>query len=85
MARAIGSIIWTSFTSGTKMLTKLYLTLRRGRRIVKRGSQAFYESLVEYGIPQEFAQQITGSYAGPGLEMLRIRRIISMVRELGVD
>lgn len=82
MARAIGSIIWTSFTSGTKMLAKLYLSLRRSRGTVKKGSKAFYSSLVEYGIPKEFAQEITGSYASPGMEMLKIGNIIKMVQEL---
>ncbi len=85
MARAIGSIIWTSFTGGTKMLTKLYMSVRRGRGIVKKGSRAFHSSLIEYGIPRDLADEITSSYASPGIEMLKIRNLIKMVRELSED
>ena len=82
MARAIGSIIWTSLTGGTKTLAKMYMSLRRGRSIVKKGSKTFYSSLIENGLPQDFAQEIVYSYASPGLEMLKIRNIIKLVQEL---
>ncbi len=85
MARAIGSIIWTSLTGGTKMLAKMYMMLRRGRSIVKKGSRTFYRSLIEYGLPEDFAEEIVYSYASPGLEMLKIRNIIKMVQEISDD
>jgi len=82
MGRAIGSIIWASLTGGTKILAKMYMSIRRGRGIVKKGSKAFYSSLIEYGLPHDFAHEITVSYASPGMEMLKLRNIIRMVQEL---
>ena len=85
MARAIGSIIWSSLTGGTRILAKLYMSMRRGRGLVKKGSKAFYRSLIEYGIPEDFAREITGSYARPGMEMLKLRNIIKMVQDISED
>ena len=82
IARSIGSIIWTSFTGVTKLLAKLYLSLRKTRGMVKKSARTFYSSMLEEGIPKEVALNITSSYASPGLELLKIRNIIRMVSEL---
>ncbi len=83
--RAIGSIIWTSITGGTKILTKLLLVLRRSRGQVKKSAKTFYKTMLNDGIPKDVALDITSSYATPGLEMLKVRNIIKMVRELSDD
>ena len=84
-ARAIGSIIWTSITGGTKILTKLLLVLRRSRGQVKKSAKTFYNTMLEYGVPRDVALDVTSSYASPGLEMLKVRNIIKMVREMSDD
>ncbi len=85
MARSIGSIIWTSFTGGTKLLAKLYMSLRKSRGMVKKSARTFYSRMLEDGISKEVAMNITSSYASPGLELLKIRNFIKMVRELSPD
>ncbi|MHA2423827.1 MAG: hypothetical protein ACXAEF_03510 [Candidatus Thorarchaeota archaeon] len=82
MARSIGSIIWTSISGGTKIIAKLYLALRRSRGQVKKSAKTFYNTMLNDGIPREIALDITSSYANPGLELLKIRNIVKMVREL---
>ncbi|MFW9848716.1 MAG: hypothetical protein ACFFF4_06225 [Candidatus Thorarchaeota archaeon] len=81
-ARAIGSIIWTSLTGGTIILTKLLWVLRKSRGQVKKSAKIFYQAMLRDGIPREVALDITSSYATPGLEILKVRNLIKMVREL---
>ncbi|MHA1906160.1 MAG: hypothetical protein ACW98Y_02610 [Candidatus Thorarchaeota archaeon] len=49
---------------------------------MKKSAKTFYKTMLNDGIPKEVALDITSSYAGPGLELLKIRNIIKMVREL---
>ena len=81
-ARAIGSIVWTATTGGTKLFAKLYMAVRRARGEVKKGARTFYSTMLEYGLPKDTAKEIAVSYAGPGLEMLKIRNLIKMANEL---
>ncbi len=81
-ARSIGSIIWTSIKGGTIILTKLLWVLRKSRSQVRKSAKTFYQAMLRAGIPREVALDITSSYATPGLELLKIRNLIKMVREL---
>ncbi len=80
--RAIASIIWTAMTGGTKLAVKILWHLNRGKKMVKKGAIQFQSELVSAGIPVETAEAITNAFASPGMEMLKIRNIISMVREI---
>lgn len=81
-ARSIASITATSIGSGSKLLFKIWRTLRKGKTDVKKGAKEFYKTLREYGIPAEDAKEITIAYAKPAWEILSIRGILRMVREL---
>jgi hypothetical protein len=52
---------------------------------VKKSAKTFYRTMLEYGVPREVALDVTSSYANPGLEMLKVRNIIKMVREMSDD
>ena len=53
-----------------------------GKGQVKKGSRQFYKILIESGIPKENALAIAKAYATPGYEMLSIRNLIRMAREM---
>ncbi len=80
--RAIASIVWTSLTGGTKLAIKVFWHLNRGKSMVKNGAKHFRGELVDAGIPEETAEAITYAFTNPGLEMLKIRNMIKMVREI---
>ncbi len=84
-ARSIASITGTSIGGGSKLLFKLWWSLRKGRAEVKKGAKAFYKTLRANGIPQEEARQIAIAFAKPAWEILSIRGIMRMVRDLDVD
>lgn len=84
-ARSIASITVTSLGSGSKLLFKIWRSLRKGRGLVKKGAKEFYKTLREYGIPQEQAKQIAIVYAQPAYEILSIRAIMKMIRDLDED
>ena len=81
-AREVASIVWTAMSGGTKLAAKTYLSIRRGKGQVKKGSRHFYKTLMTSGIPKEEALEISKSYAAPGWEMLSIRNLIRMAREM---
>jgi hypothetical protein len=83
--RAIASIVWTALTGGTKLAVKVLWHLNRGKKMVKRGAKQFQSELVSVGIPMDTAAAITGAFTSPGLDMLKIRNMISMVREITQD
>ena len=84
-ARSIASITGTALGGGSKLLFKLWWSLRQGRNDVKKGVKEFYKTLRENGIPQEEARQISIAFAKPAWELLSIRGIMRMVRELDED
>jgi len=81
-AREVASIVWTAMSGGTKLATRSLLAIRRGKGQVKKGSRLFYKLLLNSGIPKEQALQIAKSYASPGWEMLKLRNLIRMAREM---
>ncbi|MHA1638224.1 MAG: hypothetical protein ACTSUO_01805 [Candidatus Thorarchaeota archaeon] len=81
-AREVASLVWTAMSGGTKLAAKTLLSIRRGKGQVKKGSRLFYKTLIESGIPKENALAIAKSYATPGYEMLSIRNLIRMARDL---
>ncbi|MGY5863015.1 MAG: hypothetical protein RTV41_00280 [Candidatus Thorarchaeota archaeon] len=84
--RAIASITGTAIGGGSKLFVKVWLSLRRGRGLVKKGSNEFYKTLVKAGIPKEDAREIALAYAQPAWELLSIRGIFRAIREIdGVD
>ena len=85
-ARSIASITGTAIGGGSKLLIKVWWSLRKGRREVKKGAKKFYNTLVKAGIPREEAKEIALAFAQPAWEILSIRGIFRMVREVdGVD
>lgn len=84
-ARSIASITGTSIGSGSKLLFKVWWSLRKGRAEVKKGAKAFYKTLRANGIPQEEAKQIAIAFAKPAWEVLSIRGILQMIRNLDED
>jgi len=82
-ARSIGSIILTGLGGGSKLLAKLWWSLRKGRRAVKESARIFYKTLRDAGIPEDDAREITVAYAQPAYEILRIRNLIKMAMEIG--
>lgn len=81
-AREIASLVWIATSGGTKLAVKTLLSMRRGKGLVKKGSRQFYKILIESGIPKDDALAIAKSYATPGYEMLSIRNLIRMAREM---
>ena len=84
-ARAIASIVWTAVTSGTKLVFKFLWTMNRGKSQVKKGARVFNQVLRESGIPEEVAFNITSSFADPGIEILKIRNLFKLARNLSND
>lgn len=85
-ARSIASITGTAIGGGSKLLVKVWWSLRRGRGLVKKGAKEFYNTLVKAGIPSEDAKEIALAYAQPAWEILSIRGIFRMIREVeGTD
>ena len=82
MARAIASLVWTSVRGGSVLLAKLLWHTRRAKSQVRKGARSFYKTLVKAGLPEEEAAKITQAYAAPALELLKIRNLIKMVREM---
>jgi hypothetical protein len=83
--RSIASITGTAIGSGSKLLFKVWRSLRKCRSEVKRGAKTFYKTLVEHGVPKEDAKQIAIAYAKPAWEVLSIRGIFKLIRELDED
>ena len=81
-ARSIVSITGTAVGSGSKLLFKVWRSLRKGRSEVKKGAKTFYKTLREYGIPEEDAKQLAIAYAKPAWEVLSIRGIMRMVQDM---
>jgi hypothetical protein len=84
-ARSIASITGTAIGGGSKLLFKVWRSLRKGRSKVKKGAKVFYKTLRENGIPEEEAKQIAISFAKPAWEILSIRGIMRLVRDLDED
>ena len=85
-ARSIASITGTAIGGGSILLIKVWWSLRKGRGLVKNGARTFYKTLVKAGIPREDAREIALAYARPAWEILSIRGIFRMIREIdGVD
>jgi hypothetical protein len=84
-ARSIASITGTAIGGGSRILIKVWWSLRKGRAEVKKGANEFYKTLRANGIPQENARQIAIAYAKPAWDVLSIRGIMRMVRDLDVD
>ncbi|MFW9976216.1 MAG: hypothetical protein ACFFDQ_13175 [Candidatus Thorarchaeota archaeon] len=83
--RSIAALTGTAFGGGSKLLFKTWWSLRKGKSEVKKGAKVFYKTLRQNGIPKEEARQITIAFAKPAWEILSIRRIFRMVRELDED
>lgn len=81
-ARSIGSIILTSIGGGSKLLTKTWWAVRKGRNEVKKSARSFYMTLRENGLPDEDAREIAIAYAEPAYEILTIRKLIKLATEL---
>ncbi|OLS31496.1 MAG: hypothetical protein ThorAB25_02180 [Candidatus Thorarchaeota archaeon AB_25] len=84
-ARSIASITGTAIGGGSKLLFKVWRSLRKGRSEVKKGAKVFYKTLRENGIPQEEATQIAIAFAKPAWEILSIRGIMRLIRDLDED
>ena len=85
-ARSIASITGTAIGGGSILLVKVWWSLRKGRGLVKTGAKTFYKTLVKAGIPREDAREISIAFAKPAWEILSIRGIFRMIREIdGVD
>jgi len=84
-ARSIVSITGTSIGSGSKLLFKVWWSLRKGRAEVKKGAKVFYKTLRGTGIPPEEAKEIAIAFAKPAWEVLSIRGVFRMVRSLDED
>ncbi|MFW9768711.1 MAG: hypothetical protein ACFFF9_03315 [Candidatus Thorarchaeota archaeon] len=85
-ARSIASITGTAIGGGSKLLFKVWWALRKGRAQVKKGAKTFYNTLVRAGIPKEDAKQIALAYAAPAWEVLSIRGVFRMLRDVdGVE
>ena len=83
--RSIASITGSALGGGSKLIFKIWWSLRKGRSQVKKGAKTFYKTLREHGIPQEEAKQIAVAYAKPAWEILSVRGIFRIVRELDED
>ena len=81
-ARAIASITWTAATGGTKAAVRMLLSMRRAKGQIKKGSKEFYKTLVDAGIPKDEAYQISEAFASPAMELLSIRNMVNMAKEL---
>lgn len=81
-ARSIASITGTAIGSGSKILFKVWRSLRKGRSEVKKAAKTFYRTLREHGIPEEEAKHLAIAYAEPAWEILSLRGIFRMIREL---
>ncbi|MGD9395501.1 MAG: hypothetical protein PVJ05_03645 [Candidatus Thorarchaeota archaeon] len=84
-ARSIASITVSSIGGGSKLLFKVWRSLRKGRSEVKKGARKFYKTLRENGIPEEDAKQIAIAYAQPAWEILSIKGVLRLIRELDED
>jgi hypothetical protein len=84
-ARSIATIVAASMGGGSKLLAKTWWSLRKGRGEVKKAAKTFYNTLVEHGIPQEEAKEITVAYAKPAWEILSVRNLIKMAIEADGD
>ena len=82
-ALAIASITWTAVTGGTKVAVRMLMSVRRAKGQVKKASKKFYNTLVDSGIPKDEAYQISEAFASPAMELLSIRNIVNMAREMG--
>ncbi len=75
----------TSVISGSlKLLFKVYYAMRKGRKMVKRGSEAFYETLVENGVPKKEARELAKTFKSTGEEVLSIRKFIRLASKYEV-
>ena len=68
--------------SGTKLLTKTWWAVRKGRKEVKKGAREFYKILRENGIPEVDAKEIAVAYARPAWEILSVSNLIKMAMEM---
>jgi len=59
------------------------MSVRRAKRQVKKGSKKFYKTLVDSGIPNDEAYQISEAFTFPALQLLSIRNMVNMAREMG--
>ncbi len=81
-ARAIGSIVLTGIGGGSRLLTRTWWALRKGRAEVRKSARTFYKTLREAGIPDEDARAIAVAYAQPAYDILRLRSLIRMAMEM---
>jgi len=82
LAWSILSLIKTAIFGGTKLLVKSFLAITFAKRKVSKSRKAMEKTLVKEGIPRETAIEIANSYASIGNEVLSIRKLIKMAREL---
>ncbi|MHA1772356.1 MAG: hypothetical protein ACTSYL_08075 [Candidatus Thorarchaeota archaeon] len=77
-------IIASAIGGGSKLLVKVYAAMRRARKNVKQGSDVFYNTLVEQGVPKKDAKIIAKTYKSAGEEVLSIRKMIRLASRLDV-
>ena len=81
-AWSILRLVGTAAKGGTGLVVRTYWSIHKGRGWVKKAKKKFYRELVKSGMPKDKAKQIARAYANPGLEILSVRKIISLAREL---
>ncbi|MFX0108455.1 MAG: hypothetical protein ACFE7R_09245 [Candidatus Hodarchaeota archaeon] len=80
--REVASIVWTAITGGTKILVKTIAAYLNARWSVRNAKKSFRKKLQESGFPKETAEELADTYASAGQNMLSIRNLFRILREM---
>ena len=76
------SLVFNAISGSTKLLVKVYLAMRRGKKNVKKAKKTMHKFLIKSGLPKDVAIEIAECYTSTGKEILSIRKMISLAKTL---
>ncbi|NHJ13164.1 MAG: hypothetical protein EAX95_05770 [Candidatus Thorarchaeota archaeon] len=80
--REVASIVWTAISGSTKLLAKTTASVLSGKMRVRSAKSTFKKRLKTYGLPVEMVEDLAVLYALPGKQMLSIRYLIGLLRQI---
>jgi hypothetical protein len=75
-------LVLNAISGGSRLLIEALLVIRKGKKQVRRAARLVCRNLIESGLPEDAAKEIAGAYASAGLEVLSVRKMISLARRM---
>lgn len=80
--KEVASIVWIALSGGTKLLAMTAASVLSGKVRVRNAKRVFKKHLKRHGLPEEMVNDLAEMYTLLGTQMLSIRHLIGMLRQV---